>query len=623
MARLNGVVAVLSRKREPVGTVLEVDAPETQRPWGWTPSGVEVAADHLVIGDRACQVREVAAWPAVLAPGAMPDATLAGEAALVIGLAPVPAERVNAALDKALPRQQSAAREAQRKGSVDAEQERKIRDALALKEAIASGMVRHFDAHVSLLYWADGAEAAVEAARAAQRRARERTLELVALRHSQGPSYHGALPGGRPVLRGLLLDQSQASALFPFTDENLLDPGGVFAGINERTGAPVLWNRWLPDVSHLLVSGDTGYGKSFVVKVLLTQERVFGRPLLVLDPSPKREYAPLLEALGGRYIALQPSGTQRLNPLEVMPDGAALAEGHAPEQHTGRPVSDRIAAVKPIFAALCGESLDSGPFDAVLEAALQRAYRQAGCTDSWDGCFTGAVDALGSLAWRPKTAWPTLGDVRRALEASEDAEGPRYARMLAPYCQGGSSDLLDGQTTVTLDSPVVGLGVNDLIAAGGRFARAGYAAVVDYAAQRFRALAAPHKVLCVDEAHNFLRDPVMAPWLERQTREARKAGISMTIISQGVADFLRNDTGRAIWQNTRCKLYLHQPAGDLSEAAAQLGLDPQMLGEAAALPRGHALLQVAERVVAVAVQAPDTLQPMLRSDVAAQPRGDA
>jgi hypothetical protein len=417
-------------------------------------------------------------------------------------------------------------------------------------------------------------------------------------------------------MRGLLLDQQHVSSCFPWVSEDLLDESGVIVGINERTGGPVLWDRWTPDVSHMVVCADTGYGKSYAVKMLASQEYVLGRPCLVLDPSPKREYKPFIDVLGGAYIDLHPAGVQRLNPFEIAPDGAAVAGGLSPEQASGRPVSDRIAAVKPILAALCGESLETGTFDALIEFAIQAAYRDADLADAWAGCFEATTDPLGGGVWRPRAAWPTLSRIRDALAASEDPDGQRYARMLRPYCSGGSADLLDGQTTVELRARCVGIGVNELIGVGGRFARAGYAAVVDYAAQRLRALSEPRKCVVVDEAHNFLADPQMSRWLERQMREARKQGISMTVISQGVSDFTHDKSGKAVWQTAAAPLYLHQPAGDLDEAASYLGLDPQTLLAAAHLPRGHGILQAGERVVQVAIQAPRALDPILRSDVA-------
>ena len=152
-------------------------------------------------------------------------------------------------------------------------------------------------------------------------------MELAALRYSQGPCYRGALPGGRPVMRGLLLDQEALAACFPFSDENPLDPDGVFVGVNERTGVSVLWNRARPDVHHMLVTGDTGYGKSYAVKALLSQEAVLGWPLLLLDPSAKREYQPFIAALGGAYLDLARAGTERINIFEIVPDRAAAERG--------------------------------------------------------------------------------------------------------------------------------------------------------------------------------------------------------------------------------------------------------------------------------------------------------
>ncbi len=602
-------------KREVIGTVLSVDETPAKPGWGWTPSGVEVAPDHLVIGDRACQIREVAAWPSAIAPGSVSDVALVAESALVIALAAVPAEQVRASINRALPRQQSAAREAQRKGTVDAESERRIQDALGLLDAIASGSVRHFDVRVSGIYWGDAAEGVRASGAVAQRRGRERGMDLVSLRHSQAQSYHGALPGGQPVLRGLLLDQTQASALWPYTDEDLLDRGGIYVGLNERTGSPVLYDGWTPDVRHKQVTGENGAGKGFVTKLMASQERIMGRPVLVLDPSATREYRVLVEALGGTYIDLQPAGTDHINPIAIAPDGKAIADGKTPEQTTGRPMAGRIAAVKPVIAALCGESLETGPFDSLLDAALQATYKAAGFADAWAACFEAGKDALGALVWKPRHQWPVLSDVRRVLEGQPG--GAAYAQMLAPYCAGGSADLLDGQTTIKPNSATVALGVNEIIATGGRFTRGGYAAVVDFAREHFQAMREPRKLLIADECHNFLADPQMSRWLERQLREARKAGTAVVVISQSVADFTRSAAGEAIFANTPDKFFFRQPAKDLRDAANALGLDEAVIGPAASLPRGHAIFLADNRAVALAVDAPAGLHRLFRADVAA------
>lgn len=598
-------------RREVVGTVLEVEE-FAEAPLGWTPPSVDLTlADLVVLGERTLQVREAVAWPSTLYPGWTADTLLQGESAAVLAVEPVAPDRVRDQIRRALPALQSAARESQKRNVVDAERERQIRDALDLLEAVATGMVRHFELRLSALYWADDPDEARGAARLAQRRARERGVELAALRHSQGPCYRGALPGGRPLMRGLLLDQEALAACFPFSDENLLDPEGVFVGVNERTGVPVLWDRARPDVQHMLVTGDTGYGKSYAVKALLSQEAVLGRPLLLLDPSAKREYRPFVSALGGVYLDLAPAGTERINVFEIVPDAASVEAGLSPQQVSGRPISDRIAAVKPILAALAGESLETGLFDALCDAAIQRAYQEAGFTDAWGGCFTVGGAAA---AWVPRAPWPVLSDVRRNLQEAEDEEAHRFARVLTPYCVGGSADLLDGLSTLDLRAHVVGLGLNEVVSVGGRFARAGYAAVMDFATQRLRAQSGACRCLLADESHHLLSDPAMSRWLERQLREARKQGVSVTVVSQGIGDFLGQPSGRTVFQNAAAKLYLHQPAADLDAAATTLGCDPTVLREAAQLPRGHAILAMSGRTVQVHVRAPESLHGLFRTE---------
>ncbi len=189
------------------------------------------------------------------------------------------------------------------------------------------------------------------------------------------------------------------------------------------------------------------------------------------------------------------------------------------------------------------------------------------------------------------------------------------ARVLSPYCVSGSADLLDGQSTLDLRAAAVGLGLNEVVSVGVRFARAGYAAVTDFATQRLRAQSGVCRCLLADESHHLLADPAMSRWLERQLREARKQGVSVTVVSQGIGDFLGQPSGRAVFQNAAAKLYLHQPAAGLDAAAHTLGCDPAVLGEAVQLPRGHAILAVSGRTVQVQVRAPTSLHRLFRTDV--------
>lgn len=65
--------------------------------------------------------------------------------------------------------------------------------------------------------------------------------------------------------------------------------------------------------SNILILGNSGQGKSYLLKLLLTNIRESGKRVICLDPES--EYEELSEALGGCYIDFL-SGEYTINPLE-------------------------------------------------------------------------------------------------------------------------------------------------------------------------------------------------------------------------------------------------------------------------------------------------------------------
>ena len=65
--------------------------------------------------------------------------------------------------------------------------------------------------------------------------------------------------------------------------------------------------------SNILILGNSGQGKSYLMKLLLCNQREAGKSVLVLDPE--HEYEDLCSNLGGTYIDMM-SGEFMINPLE-------------------------------------------------------------------------------------------------------------------------------------------------------------------------------------------------------------------------------------------------------------------------------------------------------------------
>ena len=76
--------------------------------------------------------------------------------------------------------------------------------------------------------------------------------------------------------------------------------------------------------------GNSGQGKSYLLKLLLTNIRESGKSIICLDPES--EYEEICSALGGCYIDFM-SGEYTINPLEpkAWNDGTDAADPDAPD----------------------------------------------------------------------------------------------------------------------------------------------------------------------------------------------------------------------------------------------------------------------------------------------------
>ncbi len=86
----------------------------------------------------------------------------------------------------------------------------------------------------------------------------------------------------------------------------------------------VLYGRQQVANANILILGDTGFGKSGLIKRLLYRGHVRGHRCELTDV--KDEYGPLVDAIGGTTISLYRGGSIRLNPLRPNPDGTPADE---------------------------------------------------------------------------------------------------------------------------------------------------------------------------------------------------------------------------------------------------------------------------------------------------------
>ena len=173
-----------------------------------------------------------------------------------------------------------------------------------------------------------------------------------------------------------VLPASSVANLYPFNFSGKTDPDGLYIG-RDKFGTNILvdFDRRAEDktTSNVLILGNSGQGKSYLLKLILTNIRESGKKIIVLDPES--EYEELCEALGGTYIDFM-SGESIINPLEpkAWSDGTGDIDTGTPEAFKlVTQLSQHIAFLKDFFRSykdFSNQEIDT------IEILLQKLYRR-------------------------------------------------------------------------------------------------------------------------------------------------------------------------------------------------------------------------------------------------------
>lgn len=158
-------------------------------------------------------------------------------------------------------------------------------------------------------------------------------VDRLMLRQQQGfvsvmPSGHNAF--GSQFER--VLPASSVANLYPFNYSGKTDPQGFYIG-KDKYGANVIVDFDKRDddktSANILILGNSGQGKSYLMKLLLLNLLEAGKSAISLDVE--HEQKDMCEAVGGCFLDLM-SGQYRINPLEpkCWDDGGSPEDMDAP-----------------------------------------------------------------------------------------------------------------------------------------------------------------------------------------------------------------------------------------------------------------------------------------------------
>jgi type IV secretory pathway VirB4 component len=327
-----------------------------------------------------------------------------------------------------------------------------------------------------------------------------------------------------------VLPASSAANLYPFNYSGKTDPNGFYIG-RDKFGSNIIvdLDRRSSDKTNanVLILGNSGQGKSYLLKLLLTNAMESGKSVIALDPE--NEYAELAAALGGCFIDLM-SGDYIINPLEPKnwTDGADSED--TPETfRKSTKLSQHVSFLKDFFRSY--KDFADKHIDA-LEIVLQKLYEQRGISDATRFERLRASD------------YPTLSDLYALIESEaarvgEDsicgAETLRELLLgLRSMCVGAESRFFNGHTNITSARFII-FGVKNLLQASANVRNALLFNALSYMSDRL--LNEGRTVASIDELYLFLTNPTAIEYIRSFMKRVRKRDSAVYLASQNLEDF--------------------------------------------------------------------------------------
>jgi len=415
-------------------------------------------------------------------------------------------------------------------------------EAKEFQDDLLSRNQRMFLANLTIIHTADSLEALnndTDTIVAAGRR--NSSCEIAVLKWQQIQGLVTALPiGVRRVHFLRTLTTEALAVLMPFWVQEIQDSGGVYFGENAKSRNLILCNKAKLQNPNAFLLGVPGSGKSFNAKELITFLALATEDdILICDPE--REYAALIEAMGGEVIRIAAGSKDHINALDMV-------EGYS----DGDAISEKSEFILSLFEQLDDEGI-GGRQKSLLDRSLGDLYKK----------------------YRKKKRQPTLKDLREELLAQPEAEAHDLALSLELFTEG-SLDVFAHQTNVDTQNRMI---VYDIYGLGRQLKSMGLLVITDAMINRvtenWRQGKRTH--IFIDEAHVVFENPHSGEFFNSAWRRFRKRNAFPTAITQNVEYLLDSVLASTMLSNSEFIVMLNQAASDREKLAKLLSISPEQM----------------------------------------------
>ncbi len=398
---------------------------------------------------------------------------------------------------------------------------------------------------------------------------RKRLCQMAVLRYQQMDGLNTALPIGHRKIHAMrTLTTESLAVLMPFRVQEIMDEGGIYCGENAISQNLIMCNKAKLLNPNSFLLGVPGSGKSFSAKMLIVNLALAtGDDILICDPE--REYASLIEAMGGEVIRIAAGSRDHINAMDMV-------EGYG---DSNDPVIEKSEFVLSLF-----EQLDAKCVGAEERSLIDR------CTgDIYEDYQNG-----GKV--------PTLCVLREKLLEQDEPEARNLALALELFTSG-SLDAFAHETNVDVNNRMV---VYDIMDLGKQLKTMGLLVITDAMLNRVTENWKKGKRthIFLDEFHVVFENEFSGEFFNSAWRRFRKRNAFPTAITQNVEYLLDSVLASTMLSNSEYIVMLNQAASDRQKLAELLNISNEQMSYITNADAGCGLIKYGSSLVPFVNQFP-------------------
>ena len=331
-----------------------------------------------------------------------------------------------------------------------------------------------------------------------------------------------------------VLPASSVANLFPFNYSGKTDRKGFYIG-KDKYGSNIVVDFDQRDEdktsANVLILGNSGQGKSYLMKLLLLNFLEAGKSVITLDVE--HEQWELCQALGGCFADII-EGTYKINLLEprCWDTDADPYDVDAPKAfRQSTRLAQHTSFLKDVFRTY--KDFTTAQID-TIEIMLTKLYTEWGITEETD--FS---------QMRPED-YPTLSELYDFIEIEyenfDETKPQLYTREtlqqvllgLHSMCRGADSKFFNGHTNLTSTRFLV-FGVKGLLSVAQNVRSTILLNLLSYMSDKL--LTEGNTVAALDELYIWLSNPVAIEYIRNSLKRVRKKESALVLASQNLEDF--------------------------------------------------------------------------------------